>query len=205
MKPFPALAAIEYSSVPAGIFATDALMKKSPISLIRSGTIGRGRYMTVFAGSTASVEEAHREGLYQGGMLVTDDIFLPDIHEALYGGVMGEVCGIGEGPIFVLETATVSCCLAAVEHALKGVPVVLVELRLGDPRMGGKGLAIMQGELFDVEAAEELATEVVEGRGTSAQGRILSAPTSFILAQIGASTRFDRTETVKLEGETPEG
>ena len=59
MKPFPAFAAIEFNSVPAGIFAADALLKKSPIAMIRSGTIGEGRYLILLAGTTASVEEAH--------------------------------------------------------------------------------------------------------------------------------------------------
>ena len=205
MKPFPALALIEYSSVPVGVYATDEILKKSPISLIRAGTIGRGRYMTLFAGSTASVEEAHQEGLFQGGMAVAGDVFLPDIADALYDGVMGNVRKMGEGPLLVLETPTVAACLAATERMLKGVPVELLEIRLGDPRMDGKGLSIVQGELFDVEAARELAVASAEEKGIAVQHRILSAPTPFILRQIGASTRFDRTDTISLEGETPEG
>ena len=65
-KPFPAFAAIEFDSVPAGIFAADAALKRAPVSLVRSGTIGRGRQLLVFAGTTASVEEAHAEALFQG-------------------------------------------------------------------------------------------------------------------------------------------
>ena len=80
MKPFPAFAAIEFNSVPAGIFAADALLKKSPIAMIRSGTIGEGRYLILLAGTTASVEEAHVEALFQGGLQIADDCLLPDIH-----------------------------------------------------------------------------------------------------------------------------
>ena len=77
MKPHPAFAAIEFNSVPVGLFAADALLKKSPISLIRSGTIGAGRFLILLAGTTASVAEAHAEALFHGGLQVADDTFLP--------------------------------------------------------------------------------------------------------------------------------
>ena len=198
----PALAAIEYKSVPAGIYAADALMKKSPISLLKAGTIGQGRYLVLFTGTTASVEEAHREGMFEGGMLVEDDVLLPDVHGALYDAVMGGATKMGEGPILVVETPSVSTCLAAVEKALKGVPVKLVELRLGDPRLDGKGLAILQGDLYDVEAAQQLVAEAAEAKGVAAQYRVLSAPTAAILKGIASGTKFNKTATLELGGET---
>ena len=197
-----ALAAIEFKSVPAGLYAADALMKKAPIAMLKAGTIGCGKYFVVFTGTTASVEEAREEGLFEGGLQVADELLLPDIHEDLYAALAGEPMKMGEGALFVLETPSVATCLLAVERMLKGVPVRLVELRLGDPRMAGKGLAIVQGELFDVEAAQDIALGVTEGRGVAAQSRLLSAPTPFILQQIASSTRFDRVEPVRLDGET---
>lgn len=205
MKIAPALAAIEFDSVPSGIFAADAVLKKSPISLLRAGTIGSGRYLLVFAGSTASVEEAAQEAMYHGGNDVADSTFLPDIAPALYDGLLGERRTMGEGPILILETPTVSACLEATERALKGVPVELLELRAGDPRMAGKGLAILQGDLYDIEEAESLATAALEARGGAAKCRILSAPTKSILDEIASSTRFNQAEAIKLAGENPEG
>lgn len=200
-KDQPALAIIEFKSVPVGIHAADALMKKSPISLLKAGTIGCGKYMVLFTGTTASVEEAYKEALFDGGEQIADEIFLPDVHESLYDAVLAGVRQMGDGPLFVLETPCVSTCCAAVERMLKGVPVKLVELRLGDPRMAGKGLAIVQGDLYDVEAAQELALGVTESRGQAAQYSLLTAPTDFILKQIAAGTRFDKVSPVRLGGE----
>ncbi len=202
MKSQPAFASIEFSSVPAGLFAADALLKKSPISMIRSGTIGAGRFLILLAGTTASVAEAHEEALFHGGLQVADDCFLPDIHPALFDAILGNVRTMGEGPLWILETPTVSCNLQAVERALKGVAVHLIEFRAGDPRMDGRGLAILQGDLYDIEAAQEIALASLETRGIPAQHRILSAPHEGLLSQISISTRFDLVQPLLLEGET---
>lgn len=202
-KPYSAFAAIEFGSVPAGVYAADAAIKKSPISFVRSGTIGAGRQLLVFAGTTASVEEAFEEALYHGGSQVVDSVLLPDVHEALYAAIVdGKIKKPGpEEPVLVVETPSVSSEVLAVERALKGVPVELLEFRAGDPRMDGKGLAILQGDLYDVEAAQEIMVETLEGKGVSAQYRLLTAPHEALLAQLGLSTRFDRCAGVELEGE----
>ena len=202
MKSFPAFASIEFNSVPVGLFAADALLKKSPISMIRTGTIGAGRFLILMAGTTASVAEAHAEALFHGGLQVADDAFLPDIHPALYDAILGNTRQMGEGPMWILETPTVSCNVQAIERAMKGVPVELIEFRAGDPRMDGRGLAILQGDLYDVQAAQEIALSVLETRGIPAQHRVLTSPHDALLAQVAVSTRFDLAKPLALEGET---
>lgn len=202
-KPYSAFAAIEFGSVPAGVYAADAAIKKSPISWVRSGTIGAGRQLLVFAGTTASVEEAYEEALYHGGAQVVDSVMLPDIHEALYAAVAegARKAPKAEEPVLVVETPSVSSEVLGVERALKGVPVELLEFRAGDPRMDGKGLAILQGDLYDVEAARDIIEETLEGKGVVAQYRLLTAPHEALLEQLGLSTRFDQCAGVQLEGE----
>lgn len=204
-KTFPAFASIELSSVPVGLFVADAILKKSPIGMIRSGTIGKGRFLILLAGSTASVAEAHEEALFHGGLQVTDDVFLPDVHPSLYRAIMANVRTLGEGPLLILETPTVSSNIKATEHALKGVPVELVEFRAGDPRMDGRGLAILQGDLYDLEAALDLALAQLETKGMQAHHRILPAPHDSLLKQIEISTRFNHSSPVLLDGEALEG
>ena len=201
MKSFPAFASIEFNSVPVGLFAADALLKKSPISMIRTGTIGAGRFLILVAGTTASVAEAHEEALFHGGLQVADDAFLPDIHPALYDAILGNVRQMGEGPLWILETPTISCNIQAIERALKGVTVALIEFRAGDPRMHGRGLAIVQGDLYDIQVAQEIALSVLETRGIPAQHRVLTSPHEALLQQIAVSTRFDLAQPLALEGE----
>ena len=72
MKKHPALAIVEFSDIPTGMFATDAMLKKAPIAFVKCGTISRGRYLTLIGGTTASVDESLAEGLVHGGDSVLD-------------------------------------------------------------------------------------------------------------------------------------
>ena len=66
MRKYPTIAVIEFSSIADGIYCTDALLKKAPIAMIKSGTVSRGRYLIIIGGSTASVEESLNEALAVG-------------------------------------------------------------------------------------------------------------------------------------------
>ncbi len=67
--------------------------------------------------------------------------------------------------------------------------------------MHGRGLSILQGDLYDVEAAQDIALSVLETRGIPAQHRLLTSPHDALLRQISVSTRFDLATPLALEGE----
>jgi len=90
MKKFPAIAALEFSEIPLGMVVTDAMLKRAPIGLYKSGSVSRGRYLTLIAGTTASVDESFREGVRAGGAGILDRIMLPQVHVYVYRSVFGE-------------------------------------------------------------------------------------------------------------------
>lgn len=202
MKPFPAIALLEFLDSPAGIQATDALLKKSPIALVKGGTITRGRYLTLIGGSTASVEEAWQEGRYWGGNAVIDHLFLPDVHPEVYAALFGRRTPARGGSWAVIETASVAANIRAAETALKGTPVSLVEIRLADDGLAGKGLSIYEGELHDIEAAVDLASAFLQRSGVPYSQRILTAPHETLARMISQNTRFHQTDAIKLDGES---
>jgi microcompartment protein CcmL/EutN len=51
-----ALALLEFESVAAGILASDLMVKRAPIALLRCGTIHPGRFLVLVGGSVASTE-----------------------------------------------------------------------------------------------------------------------------------------------------
>ena len=58
----PALALVEFDSVAAGIRAADAMVKRAPIALLKSGTIHPGHYLVLIGGSVGSVTESFQAG-----------------------------------------------------------------------------------------------------------------------------------------------
>jgi microcompartment protein CcmL/EutN len=204
MKRHPAIAVLEFRDIAVGVVATDALLKRSPIAFVKCGTISRGRFLTLIGGTTASVEEAVSEGLAQGDDSVLDHVMLADVHPQLYEGILGHRRTVGPGSIAIIETGTVSSNVRAAELALKGTTVDLVEIRLADTGLSGKGLSIFEGELHDVEAAVEIAVGFLERSGVQVGFKIISAPHEALARQVGGSTYFGSASLLELDGEEGE-
>jgi microcompartment protein CcmL/EutN len=200
-KTYPALAAIDLTDIPTGLLATDALLKRSPIAFIRAGTITGGRWLALFGGTTAAVEEALAAALERGQEALADHVLLPDVHPDLYAAVHGVRQAAGEGSLLVMETSTVPALLRAVETVLKGTSVRLAELRLADAGLAGKGVAVVRGELADVEAADALARSSLQRHPAAFSSRVVSAPHQATLLQLAHGTAFATARVVELEGE----
>ncbi|MEA1977813.1 MAG: BMC domain-containing protein, partial [Chloroflexota bacterium] len=76
----PALALVEFDSIAAGIHAADAMIKRAPIYLIKTGTVQPGKYLVLIGGEVADVEESLAEGRYLGGSHIIDYVYLPQVH-----------------------------------------------------------------------------------------------------------------------------
>ncbi len=204
MKKTSALAVIDFTDIPSGVWAVDAILKKAPIAFVRAGTVTRGRYLLIFGGSTASTAESLAEALATNGQAVIDHTLLPDVHPALFQAVFG-TRRKSTGSLLVMETTTASSIVRAVEAALKGTPVELIELRLSDTGLAGKGVALVAGTLHDCEAAALLAAA---GAGVDAPPplgfsyRLIAAPHEIVEREIATATRFDTAPLLELDGET---
>ena len=201
MRNYPAIAVIEFSGIADGIFCTDALLKKAPIAMIKSGTVSGGRYLVIIGGTTASVQESLGEALTLGQKSVLDHTFLPDVHPKVHDAVLGERVGCEQDAVAILETDTVAANVRAAELAIKGTEVRLVELRLAEYEMSGKAISIFNGELHEVQAAMELAGEFLRGRKEYVQHRIISRPHEALTQQLSIGTRFASADPRALEGE----
>jgi len=190
MPSLPAIALLEFSSVAAGTFAADRMVKKAVVSLVRAGTVQPGKYLVLVAGGEAEVALAHQAGIEAGGPQVTDDVLLPDAHPSVVNGIDGRRNTGAYDAITVLETSSIPAVVRATDAAVKGAMVALLELRLGDG-LGGKGIALLTGERADVEAAVEIAQRVLAGRSGTFCHSIVSRIDDALAGRIGKSTRFD--------------
>jgi microcompartment protein CcmL/EutN len=194
-----ALAVLDFADIPAGVCAVDAILKKAPIAFVRAGTVTRGRYLVVFGGSTASTAESLAEALGTSGEAIIDYTFLPDAHPSAFGARRKV-----NGSLLIIETETAASIVRAVEAALKGTPVELIEMRLADEGLAGKGIALMAGTLHDVEYAAILAANGVGVDAPPPRGfshRLIAAPHEILERDIAAVTRFDSAPLLELDGE----
>ena len=194
MSDWPAIVLIEFRSIAAGTLAADAMVKASPIATLRVGTIQPGRFLVLAGGGTAEVETAHAAGIRTGAGQVLDDVILHDVHPQVAESLAGERRADREyDTLTVLETTTCAAILRAVDPAVKGAPVDLLELRMGDG-LGGKGLAMLAGERGDVEAAVEIAAAALAGRSVELCHSIVSRIEGTVAAALRQSSRFSPLE-----------
>ena len=201
MKNFPAIAVVEFSSIADGIYTTDAILKKAPIAMIRSGTVSGGRYLTIFGGTTGSVSESLSEALVVGAGGVLDHTFLPDVHVKVHDAALGKRTGCEKEAIAILETDTVAANIRAAEAAIKSTEVVLVEIRLAEYEMSGKAISVYNGELHEIETAMAIANDALRGRSAFTHHRIIARPHDAVTRQLDATTRFADAIPHELEGE----
>jgi microcompartment protein CcmL/EutN len=178
----PALGVIEFKSIARGILATDAVAKKAPVKILRTCPICPGKYMIVFAGEVADVEESLQEGVAVGGDLIVNDLFLPYIHEDIMPAITATTEVDKFGAIGIIETFSVASCIAAADKAAKAAAIKLVEIRLANG-LGGKAYFVMTGELTDMEAAVAAAKEQVKTEGLLAGCEIIAAPHPDLIEQ----------------------
>lgn len=179
----PALSLIEFNSVAKGILATDAIAKKAPVDILNSNPICPGKYMVIFAGNVADVEESVKAGIEAGGDGVINNLFLPQIHQDIIPAVTGTTEIKQFDAIGIVETFSIASCIIGADLAAKASLAKLVEIRLANG-LGGKGYFIMTGKLADIEASIDTAKEHIKTEGLLAGCEIIAAPHPDLIEEI---------------------
>lgn len=196
-----ALAMLEFEGAATGMLAVDRMLKRSPVALLRCGTVHPGRYLALVGGSVASTEEAHAAGVGigcdHGGL--TDEVLLPDPHPALVAGVMGDRRAPTAEAAGVIEISSSPGLLRVVDAVLKAVPVDLVEIRLADD-LGGRALAIVDGRLPDVQECLDMTRVILGDRARVLGSALLPRLEETLRDVLGAGTRFQSCQAWEPAG-----
>jgi len=176
-----ALALLELSSLARGVVTADAVAKRAPVELLLCEPTSPGKYLVLFAGGVAEVEESMEAGAAAAKETLLDRLFLPQAHAQILPAIRAGIDGLprvaleGAGQAAgMVEVATAAAALRAADAACKAAEVQLQLLRLARG-IGGKGFFILRGELYAVEAAVEQAREAA-GAGLLTAAEIVAAP-----------------------------
>ena len=188
----PALAMLDIGDIPPGLRALDALAKEAEVSVVSAGTIQRGHYLILFGGEVEPVQMSFLRALELAGAAVEDAVLLPHAEERIVPSMMrGLIRWPAPGDTLgVVQTGSPPTMLAAVDAALKGAEVQLVELRVADG-LGGKAIANLWGELVDVQAAIGFATDAMaRGKSQRCSTTIIPRADDAVVQAISSGTRF---------------
>jgi microcompartment protein CcmL/EutN len=176
-----ALALVEVQSIARGILCADAAAKRAPIELLECGPASPGKYLLLFAGGVAEVQESAQAARAAAGDSLLDHLLLVQAHPALLPALRAGAAGLAEvsarragHSAGLLELATAAAALRAADAACKAAEVELQLLHVARG-IGGKAWFVVRGALADVEAAV-LAGQQAAGEGRVAGAEILAAP-----------------------------
>ncbi len=199
MKKYPALALLELSNISAGIFTGDAIIKAAPVSVLKSGTVHNGKYLLLFGGSVAAVEESYQTGLSVGGENIIDRVFLPNIDSKVHDAILNKRNKISHETLGLFETKSVAITIKAADAAVKSTEIEIVEIRLADD-IGGKGLVIYNGKLEEVEAALEISRSKLADPAMLINAAVIPNLHTEMAKQLEASSIFVKNQLTDLKG-----
>ncbi len=120
---------------------------------------------------------------------ILDDVLLPDVHKRVVKALDGERRFHDFDSMVVLETSTIAAILRSTDAVVKGAAVDVAELRVGNG-LNGRGLAVLTGDLTNVEVAAEIAGRVLSGRNVTLCHSIVSNVHEQFAGHVANTTRF---------------
>jgi microcompartment protein CcmL/EutN len=183
---------LDIDDIPRGWSALDLLVKEAQIDVYSSGTVQAGRFLVLFGGEVESTQMALERAMDAASASLRDAVLLPFAEERIAPAILdAQIRWPATGDtLAVFQNDTSPTMLLALDKALKGAEVDLVQLRIAEG-LGGRAMATLWGKTHDVEAAKELAESALKAghpQGWSAQVIRNVDPT--VAARVGAGSHF---------------
>jgi len=157
-EPPNTLGALELTSIALGYLAADRMVKKASIRLLDARPYSPGKFLILFTGEIAAVQEALEEGVAAAGTSLFDQVLIPQLLPALVRGINRQgTLKVGD-TLGIIETFSALSAIDGTNEALKAVEVDLESLSLLQG-LGGKAFAVLGGTLSAVEAALQVARD----------------------------------------------
>ena len=173
-----ALALLEMSGIASGYFVLDKMVKHSPIQVLEANLVEPGKFLILFTGGVAEVEEAHRSVHQERSNEVIQDLLLPFAHPSVLMAVAGKELHRTSDEydcLGVVETNQIAGSLLGADRSLKDADVALAGLRVTGG-LGGRAFYVLCGAQHDVEAALLISEEVVVEKGGMFRKEIITRP-----------------------------
>lgn len=166
---------IESTSIAKGIEAADAMLKAAQVFPLFCKTICPGKYVAAVSGDVAAVDAAVDAGKSVLGQRMVDWLVIPNLHQDVPGALVGSAEFPESGALGVLETYSATSIVLASDAAVKAADITLLDIRLA-MGLGGKGCALLSGDVAAVQAALQAGVVAVGDSGLLVDQVVIPQP-----------------------------
>ena len=180
---YTAVGMVEFNSIAAGIDAADQMVKTAQVDPLFFKTICPGKFVAAVTGDVAAVSASVNAGRETHADALVDWFIIPNIHRDVIGALAG-AAGITErGALGIIDTFSAASIVVASDAAVKAADVQLLDVRVA-LGLGGKGYALMTGDVAAVNAAVEAGSTAAAESGLLVSKVVIPSPAETVFEQI---------------------
>ena len=177
---YTAVGMVEFNSIAAGIDAADQMVKTAQVDPLFFKTICPGKFVT---GDVAAVSASVNAGRETHADALVDWFIIPNIHRDVIGALAGATGITERGALGIIETFSAASIVVASDAAVKAADVQLLDVRVA-LGLGGKGYALMTGDVAAVNAAVEAGSTAAAESGLLVSKVVIPSPAETVFEQI---------------------
>ena len=166
---------VELKNVSKGIVVTDEMLKSAGVTLISSGAICPGKFVTIVGGELSAIRAAIQRAELVAEDAMIDKFVIGNLGENVYEAVCGTAQVTKKRALGIIETFTAASAIVAADAAVKAGDIELIEVRIARG-MGGKCFVTMTGDIADVKAGVEAGSRLAAESGVLINTEVIANP-----------------------------
>ena len=174
---------VEFNSIAAGIDAADQMVKTAQVDPLFFKTICPGKFVAAVTGDVAAVSASVNAGRETHADALVDWIIIPNIHRDVIGALAGATGITERGALGSIEPCSAASLVVASDAAVPAADVQLLDVRVA-LGLGGKGYALMTGDVAAVNAAVEAGSTAAAESGLLVSKVVIPSPAETVFEQI---------------------
>ncbi|HEY1256201.1 MAG TPA: BMC domain-containing protein [Terracidiphilus sp.] len=177
MAEITSIGLIELASVATGFLVQDVMLKAASVQLLMARSICSGKFLIVVSGDVTSVQAAVEAGGVAAGPSLIERRQIARVHPSVLGAISNavEIDPRQLRSIGVIETFSAASIIEVADAAVKSADITLLRVHLA-MALGGKGFALMAGDVASVQAAVAVGAKVAAEDGMLVGKCVIAAP-----------------------------
>lgn len=180
---YKAIGVIELKCIPKGVEAADAALKSAGVEMVSAHPSCPGKYEIILSGSISNITAAVNHVVTRFDGYVIDSAIMGRIDEQVITALFGTATATPDGALGLVETFSAASAIKCADIAVKTSRVSIYDLRVSRG-MGGKGVVMLTGEIGDVSAAVEAASNYAKGVASLSATSVIAAPHEDLWSQM---------------------